>query len=52
MEKTSLKIVVAFHPKALMDPDLRFYSHVLALSFNEKRKSFNLMVFILQFKSL
>jgi hypothetical protein len=31
-----------------MDPDLRFCSHVLALSFNEKGKSFNLMVFILQ----
>jgi len=35
-----------------MDPDLRFCSHVLALSFNEKGKSFNLMVFMLQFKSL
>jgi hypothetical protein len=35
-----------------MDPDLRFCSHVLALSFNEKGKGFNLMVFMLQFKSL
>jgi hypothetical protein len=26
-----------------MDPDLRFCSHVLALPFNEKGKSFNLM---------
>jgi len=35
-----------------MDPDLRFYSHVLALSFNEKGKNFNLMVFKLQFNIL
>jgi hypothetical protein len=34
-----------------MDPDLRFCSHVLALSFNEKGKNFNMMLFMLQFKS-
>ena len=38
--------------QARMNPDLRFYNHVLALSFNEKWKSFNLMMFILQFKLL
>jgi len=32
-----------------MDPDLRFYSHVLALSFNEKEKTYNRMMFMLQF---
>jgi len=32
-----------------MDLGLRFCSYVLALSFNEKGKSFNLMVFMLQF---
>jgi len=31
-----------------MNLDLRFCSNVLALSFNEKGKSFNLMVFMLQ----
>jgi hypothetical protein len=35
-----------------IDPDLRFYNHVLALSFKDKEKNFSLMVFMLQFKSL
>jgi len=38
--------------QARIDPSLKFCSHVLALSFNEKGKSFNLMVFMLQFESL
>ena len=35
--------------QVLIDPDMRFCSQVLALSFNEKGKNFNLIMFILQF---
>jgi hypothetical protein len=35
-----------------MDPGFKFCSHVLTLSFNEKWKCFNLMMFMLQFESL
>ena len=35
--------------QVLTEPDLRFCSQVLALSFNEKGKSFNLIMFMLQF---
>jgi hypothetical protein len=50
--KNFFKNYCCISSQARMDPDLRFCSHVLALSFNEKGKSFNLMVFMLQFKSL
>ena len=39
--------------QVLVHPDLRFCSQVLALSFNEKeKKSFNLIMFMLQFWSV
>jgi len=57
MEKNSLKLLLHFisstnGSQVQMDPGLKFYSHVLALSFKGKGKSFNLMVFMLQFESL
>ena len=38
--------------KVLTDPDLRFCNQVLTLSFNEKKKTFNLIIFMLQFWSV
>jgi len=51
-KKNFFKNYCSISSQTRMDPDLRFCNHVLALSFNEKGKSFNLMVFMLQFKSL
>jgi len=50
--KNFFKNYCCISSQARMDPGLKFCSHVLALSFNEKGKGFNLMVFMLQFEPL
>ena len=49
--KNIFKIYSCMLFQVLIDIDLRFCSQALALSFNEKRKSFNLIMFMLQFWS-